>query len=304
MNVRLLVVSDLHAHQGDPDSPDAPSCLSIDPAYTNELQSPLLAVSTLITDNNLTPDVIICPGDIADRCNAIALSETWRRINEIKTRHKVPALLGTVGNHDLDSRGKRPGRLPEADIKALSPRFPVRDKRLWEQYWLNGFAQFRPDPNWQVLIVNSCLFHGLAKNADIEAEYMRGRLPKDVIDRLRAHFKNGVADTNVLVIHHHVRKHPWRTHDGSHIENGPTLLKVLEDTGRQWLIIHGHEHLPDVSYSSGGSLAPIVFSAGSLAARTYEVEGKRPRNQAYFLEIFESPSAAPANLRLPAISRG
>ena len=71
------------------------------------------------------------------------------------------------------------------------------------------------------------------------------------------------------------------------MENGPALLEILKASGKQWLVVHGHQHLPNLSYFEGGATAPIVFSAGSVAAPTTVVRAKRPRNQLYCIE-FES----------------
>jgi hypothetical protein len=59
----------------------------------------------------------------------------------------------------------------------------------------------------------------------------------------------------------------------------------------RWVVIHGHQHLPNLSYWDGTPNSPVILSAGSVAAKTYPVNGKTPRNQMHLID-FDSEAAA------------
>jgi hypothetical protein len=63
------------------------------------------------------------------------------------------------------------------------------------------------------------------------------------------------------------------------------LLDTLKSTGKQWFVMHGHEHAPYLMYSDADFFAPVVLSAGSVAAKTWRVKGGHARNQIHHVSI-------------------
>jgi hypothetical protein len=59
---------------------------------------------------------------------------------------------------------------------------------------------------------------------------------------------------------------------------------------KPWLIVHGHHHLPRLFYADGEHCAPIVLSAGSVAAPPYAVLGATPRNQMHLVTVRDASS--------------
>ena len=90
---------------------------------------------------------------------------------------------------------------------------------------------------------------------------------------------------NVLLLHHHPIKLPFIPDGNSVMVGGTELISVLKATKRQWLIVHGHQHYPNLTYADAGTFAPVVLSAGSVAARTFPVLGTHPRNQIHHVTI-------------------
>ena len=88
--------------------------------------------------------------------------------------------------------------------------------------------------------------------------------------------------------HHHPQQHAdlqFGDQDAYDVmKNGQLLLDLL-GSGEygQWLVIHGHKHHPRICYASGGTTAPIIFSAGSLCAELYLELQTRARNQFYVI---------------------
>ena len=231
-------------------------------------------------------DWILCPGDLGDKCNELAQSQAWEALNLLKRKTHARRLIGTVGNHDVDSRRIDTDRRPNDFLIDLAPVFPTTPQTQADRYWRQNFFYMEDrGAGLTLLVLNSCCFHGIVSAENAEEEFRRGRISLDTITRIRETVQPRLRHRNVLLVHHHIRQHPWLRGEVSHMENGPALLETLKSTGYQWLVIHGHQHLPNLNYTDGGALSPIVFSAGSVAAETTVVHGRRPRNQLYYIEF-------------------
>jgi predicted phosphodiesterase len=287
----ILVLSDLHLHQGDTEG-GSPSYLSSRPSLASPTRNPLTGVPELLALERIRPNWVLCPGDLGDKCDEVAQSKAWADIQVIKRKTRAQRVFGTVGNHDVDSRRGNPNRRPNDSLFGLNPNFPISRRRLSDEYWRRNFvfiSEQQADIN--LLIVNSCAFHGVVAPEDALEEFKHGRISVETIERISDAAASRLRSRNILLLHHHIKQHPWLPGENSHMENGPALLEALRATGRQWLVIHGHQHLPNLSYAEGGTLSPIVFSAGSISALTTEVRGRRPRNQLYCIKFdLDAPS--------------
>lgn len=292
---RMLVVSDLHLHHGDNESGE-PSYLSSLPRLESPTRNPLSGIPDLLKSEQIRPDWILCPGDLGDKCDQLAQSEAWKQLEKVRRRTNSRKLIGSVGNHDVDSRRNSAEYRPNDALLSLSPMFPATPKRESDRFWREGFVCIQNDAyDINLTVLNSCEFHGVVSAHGADEESIHGKVSARTIDKLAASLKTKLRGRNILLVHHHVRQHPWLPNESSHLQNGAALLEVLKQTGRQWLVIHGHQHLPNLSYSEGGATAPVVLSAGSIAAPTTVIRSKRPRNQMYCIEF---PSGKNANVEL------
>jgi DNA repair exonuclease SbcCD nuclease subunit len=284
---KLLVISDLHAHNRSVADEESPSCFTSDPSGKGRLRNPLIAISDALRNDSVSVDWLICPGDLGDRNHASSLEFSWSALHKLKKDLNAKLLFAAVGNHDINSRRDRPDEHPSHVLRQLVPKFPIiSDSRSCEKFWTNDyFIKQYPKLKTTICLVNTCVFHGVASK-DSEAEAYRGRLAQPTLDRLREELPKKLSLVNVLVMHHHIRQHPLIKEE-SYVYNGGELIEILKETGKRWLVIHGHQHLPDIQYADGSPNAPVILSAASVAAKPYPVNGRFPRNQMHLLEFDE-----------------
>jgi predicted MPP superfamily phosphohydrolase len=249
---RILILSDLHMHGGNPMSPQARSYLSSDDQYSAPEHNPLSGIEAVLKSENLSVDWLVCAGDVADQGNRDALRKGWSALAHLKSRLRA-RLISTVGNHDLDSRRAEPNEKPNSVLRALTPLFPVQTKKHCTSYWADDVAVVDDKPSeTRVVIVNSCAFHGLATSLTVE-EFRHGRITRDSLKKLRNIVKSSQYKKNLLLVHHHLRPHPEIGADVSIAVDGAFLLDVLASSSRQWLVIHGHEHLSYLGYEGSNA---------------------------------------------------
>src|SRR3954470_1984884 len=108
----LLVISDLHAHAGDPEKSDAPSFLSTNALYDAPTINPMTAIPDLIRKEGLRADWVISPGDLGDKAQPAPQAFAWTSLSRIRDELGATHLIGTTGNHDIDSRRAFPNYDP------------------------------------------------------------------------------------------------------------------------------------------------------------------------------------------------
>jgi predicted phosphodiesterase len=282
---RILVLGDPHMHQGRP-AGSAPSYLSSLPNFNIPKLSPIRDATDLLTSQGLKIDWIICPGDISNENDAVSAQVAWQQLDLMRKQLRARKLIGNVGNHDVDSRRKDAALKPDDALKSLVPSFPLSDKKLASRFWAHDYVIVKEAAHQATLVlVNSCALHGTAVKRGAGPSYEHGHVSTTVIQKLSSELPSKLSALNVLVMHHHIRQHPWQPDDHSHAKNGPLLLDVLAGTGVRWLVIHGHQHLPDLNYANADNTAPIILSAGSIAGNRFEVQGRTPRNQMHLIEF-------------------
>ena len=207
----------------------------------------------------------------------------------MRRKTKAKKLIGTVGNHDVDSRRHDDGRTSNGSLQRLVPVFPVKSRTISDRYWRTSFINVvDQEADANLLILNSCSFHGLAKTKGTKAnEHDRGKLSSETIAALAGSIKQDLRSQNVLLVHHHLRRHPWLA-DNSQMVGGEELTELLRDSGKQWLVVHGHRHVPFLTYADGGATSPIVLSAGSVSAKPYAIRGRHPRNQIHYVQLSQN----------------
>ena len=147
---KALVPSDLHC-TSQPPGDSSPSFLTTRPGRTGVLD-PLTELPKVLTGDR-APDLILCPGDLADKADPDALSDVWRRLNDL-SKQLDASLVATVGNHDMDSRGAFDVD-PKAQLVSLEPPFPTGESKGRSNYWTYDLATVVSD-RWRIVTLNSC----------------------------------------------------------------------------------------------------------------------------------------------------
>ena len=204
-------------------------------------------------------------------------------MNDVGKWLRSRLVIGTAGNHDLDSRYVGNSYDPREYLKSLEPRFPVRNVNAYNQYWAHHFTFIRK-PTYRLLILNSCAYHGGA-----ESEKDHGRISEETLALVRDELEadRSTASANLLLCHHHPQQHQeLKLGDYDVMKNGQLLLELLGSGNYgNWLIIHSHKHHPKLCYAAGGAASPVIFSAGSLSVDIqHELQGSA-RNQFYMIRI-------------------
>jgi 3',5'-cyclic AMP phosphodiesterase CpdA len=277
------ILSDLHVFDRcGPDEKSEPSHLCTLAPQDAPTQHPICGLQDLIAQHTLKADLLLCPGDLGDKARPDCIAYGWNAIHQIAASLGTSDVVGTVGNHDVDSRYKFSDHDPKGFLQSLKPPFPLPTANDNDMFWSRNFAVVERDA-YRLVCLNSSAFHG-----GKEGEHLRGRVSDRTLDALCAFLNTAAAKpVNILLCHHHPHKHS-EANLGEYDEmlGGQLLLQRL-GSGRygEWLIVHGHKHHPKLSYAAGTSSAPIIFSAGSLCAKLYAELGSLCRNQFYIVRL-------------------
>jgi 3',5'-cyclic AMP phosphodiesterase CpdA len=296
--VTLAVASDLHAFESAAGS-DRPSTICCNEPDDEPFRHPVAGLKHLIATNNLTADVVLCPGDLAHKASLPGLKYGWRVVDELRSALGATVLAGTCGNHDVDSRFQTSDYDAQGHMLALRPTFPFADDdgALTNEFWARR-GSLLVTPRYRIASINSSAYHGGAAN-----EITHGRIAEDTIAYIRARIAAGPAlHANVLLCHHHPQQQMELGLGEHDVMRGGQLLLELLGTGEfgKWLVVHGHKHMPKLTYAAGGAGSPVVLSAGSLGVELYRELQTRARNLFHIVEI---PAVAPVGLGLCGVVR-
>src|SRR4051794_20180505 len=122
-SLQFLVVSDLHAHAGDPSNSNSPSLISSNSLYQS--LNPIRAIPALLTKEGLSADWVVSPGDLGDRAEPVAQQFAWNELVWLRDTVSADLLIGTAGNHDLDSRRTFKDYDLKGTLQLLHPKFPI-----------------------------------------------------------------------------------------------------------------------------------------------------------------------------------
>lgn len=279
----FLILSDIHACDDDPASPQAPSYVSSFNSAAKARTDPLTDLERLIRDENLAPDYILCAGDITNRSNPGSFTYAWNRLNQLATECNSK-LIATVGNHDLDSRYQANKFDPRGYAMSLEPPLPVQERIHYLEYWAQNFTILQHD-DCNIIVLNTAAYHG--GGADSKTEIEHGRISDATLVRL----KDAIAQieqrsSNVLLCHHHPIKGDQGDQSSIGITpGGEKLIELLDQASSPWIVVHGHKHVPDLFYGHGGGAnAPVVLGCASFSAQVnIDAQNKNP-NQVHFLK--------------------
>jgi hypothetical protein len=306
--LRVAIIGDPHFHQTADASKNSISHIPLTESGTFvNSQNPWTSLSAMVSEENISADVLVCVGDITFGANSVALKKAWDELNNLACQLGAQYLASATGNHDVMSRGtaekvgKNPTRELSASVglfeplKLLTPAYPVVEwdngkpvehRQLRTNYFGDNFAYVETD-QFRIVVLNSCCEHGSEAH-----QHERGTFPKSSLASLDNALNNSPAEKiNILVCHHPPMPHSVHNLGGhDFIENGESLLLRLADHGA-WFVVHGHKHHARITYSQGTASAPIVFSAASLGMQLDSaLEGMR--NQFYCVDIYQRSSGA------------
>lgn len=283
--MKIAILTDLHAFSSLKEGAQSPSWLSLREDQSNARVNPFAGLRKLISDEDITADAVLCCGDMGDKGEPDAQQYAWKEVVGLKAKLKADIVMGTAGNHDLDSRFQFTKYDAKGQIQALDPPFPTDKPTQWLEYWAKNFTHFDTH-GARFVLLNSAAYHGYG--GDQKAEFSHGRVSDRTIDRMIADLtKDGERSANILVCHHHPFKNDEiKIEDYSEMAGGERLLNQLTAANLgPWLVIHGHKHMPRIFYAPGGNGAPTIFSAGSFSARLFQESLGSARNEFYILDI-------------------
>jgi 3',5'-cyclic AMP phosphodiesterase CpdA len=263
--LNLCVLSDFHCHSkglcNDEGIPVKDSYLITDDPEQLRSQNPLISFIDFLKEKKPNVDFLIIPGDLTSRSELIGLTACWDHIINLKDELDCKDVIVTLGNHDVDSRGKNfenPLDLP----KAVNNGFPHLDNELNAFFWETGFA-LRQFDDVNFLMYNSSFDHTNNEKSK------HGHISDLQLDKLLEYLKSHEIEKrsfNIAVFHHHPISHDrFQGAPADLIHNGRKLIDLLEKFNFN-LIIHGHKHDALLSYSPSGTDSIPIFAAGSFAA--------------------------------------
>lgn len=264
-DIRIAIVSDLHCHEEG--IKPAQSWLIAGAARKPVGQHPVQALKYLIKHNTILADVLVCPGDLADRISRVGMVQAWDHLGELSRELKSKLLITTLGNHDVDCY-KNYNSDPFSIPRNLVDFFPVPSEAAEDdEYWSNGFYFVEGPVGSKFLVLNTVIGH------HDEATAKRGTFDHVRIERLgeflSTKFPRDSGPSNqhrIAVMHHHPLLHSSTRFSSSDVlEFGDQLLELLSDHGFRF-IVHGHRHDPRISRLSPAKGDQFVLAAGSFSA--------------------------------------
>ncbi len=287
-DLNILVISDIHAFNGSADDGNSPSYYSTWPQFQNsDLRNPFRTIPTILGQEGLSVDWILCPGDLADRADPVAQGIAWTALENLRKVLNAKHLFGTAGNHDIDSRLAYSEFDTKGALQSIIPTFPGLTEAQCDFFWSRNFAVVEC-PDVLLIILNSSAFHGI--NSDQKrANYMEfehGRVSDRTIEAILKHLPSSSKVLNILLTHHHFyRNDRIFSTDYSTMINGTKLLDLLlQATSRPWFVLHGHLHYPEIAYGKGDGASHIIFSAGSFSRKLDELR-QESSNQFYHIRF-------------------
>lgn len=277
----LAVISDPHAYDVMPEKEPLPSFFCTETPTSENPHHPIGNLLDLIDRETLRADIVLSPGDFGNKACAAGIRSAWSMFDQVRDALGASLLLGTVGNHDVDSRHSRQPYDSLRVLKGLSPSFPTGDANVNNHFWSQHFV-ILDHPKFRFVVLNSSAYHN-----DGDA-VSHGRITEETLASIRKDLEgDGPKDVNVLLCHHHPIQHmELNLGETDFMRGGQLLIDLLGgDRFGPFLIVHGHKHHPRLAYAQGGAASPVVFSAGSVSAYLYPALATHVRNQFYIITL-------------------
>ncbi|AVP97530.1 hypothetical protein C7S18_10125 [Ahniella affigens] len=259
-------------------------------------QCPIVDLEHLIKESRLKADLLVTPGDMTLKSCRVGLEAAWARIEKFSKLLDAGNFAAATGNHDIMSRSGADEPEIWETLKRLNPQYPcpTLDEVERLRYWADHFSVI-DEESYRVVLFNSCNCHARGSN-----EFERGRITDYTLTKITERISAAKGSKlNILLCHHHPSKLPdvsARFPDYSEMIHGDALLRAIEETEQSWIVIHGHKHLPNLSYAKGGAASSVIFSCGSFSAALPPEFLPGTANQFYILD-FDLDSAAMGAVR-------
>lgn len=288
--MKILVLSDIHAMSKqlyDKNGYFGAAGSSFYAETRDKIENRILAIPDILNKYIGKIDTVIVLGDLAHQAKQLPMVRIWDDIHFAAKKLQVKDIVGIVGNHDIFSRAES---IEEAEdlrgyLKTIEPRFPTANERVVDQYFSEGVASYELD-DCLIIILNTCDLHGIGKGEEaVKKLYEKGNISDHMIGIVKRKLTETKLTHAVIAMHHHPRKlESVGDNDDDVMEKGEKLLKVIEDSDKNVLLLHGHKHLVCVSKASNNKKSPIIFSSASLAAEAYPGQAKFYSNQFHLID--------------------
>jgi predicted phosphodiesterase len=256
--IKIAVASDLHClHKGET------TASGISFLYSNAPKMPVAhhpvyaLLELMKNDSAINADVLICPGDIADKADEQGLVSGWEYLKKIQQGLGARHLFSTIGNHDVDSRRTHSAYTSAFQLlETLDDDYPNKEKK--DFFWSKKFALIELE-DFQVLILNTC--HNHSSKADANQSIISPETIPLIEEELK---KVSKSKYRFAFCHHHPIKHSntdIQYKDGDVIDNGDKLVALLDKYDFQ-IIVHGHKHDPRLKRDN----SLTIFAAGSFSS--------------------------------------
>lgn len=280
MELKIAVISDLHCRHSKSDKENNTFLFS-DNMRSPIRQHPAQAFITKIKEQNITADIVLCPGDITNKTDPQGLITGWSFLEEIKDALSAKHLIASLGNHDVDSRRlfnnydsfNMPSRLKE--------NFPFHNDKARDEFYSKKFCFIELD---DTLIFNFNSVHSHTNGEDCLTSIVTDDILENIEERLKVLSKKKFQ-FKIALTHYHPLKHANMGSlykDSDVIEKGDSLINILESNDFQ-IFIHGHKHIPRLAYYNS---LPIL-SSGSFSSLMNLMETGN-KNMVHLLTLFSS----------------
>ncbi|NCI51376.1 hypothetical protein GWC95_15715 [Sediminibacterium roseum] len=291
--IKIAIVSDMHCHPESKNSAENQTWLFSDKLRRPTNEHPVENLLEIIDNKKIEVDYVLSPGDYADQANKQGLLSGWSYLKEMALAMKCPEILGTIGNHDIDSRHTYSNYSYEMPRK-IRQNFPLHDNVLGK-FWDEGYSFIDTD-DVQFLIINSCHYHTHYEksnpNATVENPAIKGKIDPAQLEEIEKILNSSCDHTKIKIAmsHHHPVTHA-RSNLGEKdtMEHGQELIELLGKFKFD-LYLYGHKHDPWMRYvnTTSGHLLP-TFSSGSFSATT-QVLWANKNNYFHLIEIIKQGS--------------
>ncbi len=233
---KIAIISDLHCTPKESERSVITNLHTNQPGRPSN-RNPIEAFRKLISEQKLTADILLCPGDITDKVNDQGFYSGWSFIEEMSRMLSSKKIYATLGNHDVASRSTDPSEAFRL-AKNLKYNFPLPEENQQNEFWSNNFCLIEED-DFRLLVYNTVHDHynaDLSKKVSIDSSTLA-----KIEERLKMSDKTkfGIAMTH----HHPINHYSSDYSDVDFIDKGDLLMKILEDNSFN-LFVHGHKHQP------------------------------------------------------------
>ena len=266
--VKIAVISDLHCRL-DTDPND--SIQPVGALRKFEKINPFASLRTLIAQEGLTANLLLNPGDFANKARKEGLQEGWTISQLVGGLLGVSAIVPVIGNHDIISRREGAQHPPFYYVQNLDTNFPFTNADDNARYFGQGFCTIRT-PLAEIIALNTVIEHVDEQSAK-RGTFSQARIA-DMEQRLGGSL---TSPLRIALMHHHPIVHSGiSTGDNDVLEYGDSLLAALGRLGCK-LVVHGHKHEPRLTRINGitilasGSFSANLHQFGTSFANTFHI---------------------------------